>query len=223
MNFSQILWNKNEDIYNAIIDMPFNKELMAGTLDKNIFAYYIEQDSIYLKSYAKALASIAVKADDNELIKKFADYSKYALIAEEEVVHEYFRKTYNFNNTGKQTMATHGYCNFLIASTMNKSLEVAVAAILPCFWIYYEVGNYIYNNSDIENNPYKHWIKTYAGDDYKKSVDDVIAITNKLAENTTDAIRQEMIEYFSSGCMWEWHFWNDSYNLNNFFSRNQRL
>ncbi len=85
MKFTDILWNKNEDIYKKIINMPFNKELMDGSLDKNIFSYYIEQDSIYLKNYAKALAIIASKTDDNEIIKKFADFSKGALFAEEEV------------------------------------------------------------------------------------------------------------------------------------------
>ncbi|WP_277422262.1 hypothetical protein [Brachyspira hampsonii] len=69
MKFSEIVWKKNEGLYKKIIDMPFNKELMEGTLDKEKFAYYIEQDSLYLKYYSKVLATISSKINNN------ADYA----------------------------------------------------------------------------------------------------------------------------------------------------
>ena len=55
MNLSQKAWNQTSHIYNSIIRHPFNQELMHGTLSREKFGYYIEQDSIYLKDFAKAL------------------------------------------------------------------------------------------------------------------------------------------------------------------------
>ncbi|WP_232478475.1 hypothetical protein [Brachyspira pilosicoli] len=66
MDFSKKVWNKNIKNYQKIKDMPFNKELMEGSLDKNKFAYYIEQDAHYLKYYSKVLAIISSKIDDTD-------------------------------------------------------------------------------------------------------------------------------------------------------------
>ena len=45
MKFSQLAWQQNEANYQAIVQQPFNQELMNGTLAHEKFAYYIEQDS----------------------------------------------------------------------------------------------------------------------------------------------------------------------------------
>ena len=42
MKFSEMVWKRNKDLYNKIINTNFNKELMDGSLDKKKFAYYIE-------------------------------------------------------------------------------------------------------------------------------------------------------------------------------------
>lgn len=34
MKFSEMVWKRNQDLYNKIINTNFNKELMDGSLDK---------------------------------------------------------------------------------------------------------------------------------------------------------------------------------------------
>ena len=80
MDFSKKVWNKNIKNYQKIKDMPFNKELMLGTLDKNKFAYYIEQDAHYLKYYSKVLAIISSKIDSADTAITFLKSSTTALI-----------------------------------------------------------------------------------------------------------------------------------------------
>ena len=92
MKFSEMVWKKNEELYKKIIDMPFNKELMEGSLNKEKFAYYIEQDSLYLKYYSKVLAIISSKINNNaDYAIAFLKSSMNAYIVEEEIVHKYFR------------------------------------------------------------------------------------------------------------------------------------
>lgn len=57
--------------YNA---HPFVLGIQNGTLDKNKFRYYIMQDFLYLKDYAKTFAIGVAKAKSAETAKLFAKY-----------------------------------------------------------------------------------------------------------------------------------------------------
>ena len=59
MKLSTRAWTSSEDVYNAIIQHPFNQELMKGKLSQDNFAYYIEQDSLYLQDFARCHGIIA--------------------------------------------------------------------------------------------------------------------------------------------------------------------
>lgn len=216
MNFSEKVWNKNKELYLKIANMPFNKELMEGTLDKKRFAYYIEQDALYLKYYSKVLAIISSKMDHTDYALTFLRSSINSYIVEEEVVHKYFRDIFNFENTNKITTANIGYTSFLINTAHTEPVEAAVSAILPCFWIYNEIGKHIKQNAAIENNPYKKWIETYADEEFSKSTENMIKITDKMYNNTSDNIKEKMIISFDKAFVWEYRFWNDAYNLDDF-------
>ncbi len=62
MLFSQELWQRNLNLYQKILDLPFNQELANGTLDKEAFCHYVIQDAQYLVAYGRVLAVAAAKA-----------------------------------------------------------------------------------------------------------------------------------------------------------------
>ncbi len=49
MKLSKTAQERSAKKIEAIQNHPFNQELKAGTLAKDKFAYYIEQDGIYLQ------------------------------------------------------------------------------------------------------------------------------------------------------------------------------
>jgi thiaminase/transcriptional activator TenA len=204
----------SSNIYQTIIAHPFNQELMTGVLSHDKFAYYIEQDSLYLQDFARCHALIAARIP-LKYSQIFLKYADYAFIAEQEVVHHFFRKTFNFKETGLITTATLGYTSYLLRICALESVEVAVAAILPCFTIYRDVGLLIAKNS-AANNPYARWIETYSGEDFGVAVNQAIAIFDELADAANEVTRQKMLDaYYKSTCL-EWHFWNDAYHLKRF-------
>ncbi len=206
------------NIYQAIVAHPFNQELMSGVLSRDKFAYYIEQDSLYLQDFSRCHALIAAKIP-LQYARIFLKYADYAFIAEQEVVHHFFRETFNFKETGLITPATLSYTSYLLKVCALEPVEIAVAAILPCFAVYREVGLLIAKNSDA-NNPYARWIETYSGEDFGVAVNQAIAIFDELAEAANEATRQKMLDaYYKSTCL-EWHFWNDAYNLKRFDNLN---
>src|SRR4051794_352811 len=60
--FTDAMWAEIRPIYDAILDLPFNRELAAGTLSRERFSFYVVQDAHYLGAFARALATAAAKA-----------------------------------------------------------------------------------------------------------------------------------------------------------------
>lgn len=210
MKLSTKAWEISTNVYESIIHHPFNQELMDGTLSKDKFAYYIEQDSHYLHDFARCHAVIASKVS-LEHVRTFLKYADYTFVAEQEVVHHFFKKTFNFKETGLLSPATLSYTSYLLRVATMESVEIGVAAILPCFWVYREVGLFIAKHS-ISSNPYARWIETYSSEDFSASVTEVIDIFDNLAAESTSATQNKMLEAFYKSTCLEWHFWNDAYN-----------
>lgn len=211
MKLSTIAWEKTSHIYNAIINHPFNVELMQGTLDKKKFAYYVEQDVLYLQDFSKCHAILSAKVPQ-EYANIFLKYAEYTLIAEQELVHKYFKEIFQLKETRLITPATISYTSYMLKTCLNESLEVGLASLLPCFWIYREVGLHIKKFSN-KNNPYYRWIKTYASKDFYQAAEKAIEIFDILANQASEKIRKKMLDVFYKTSCLEWHFWNDCYNL----------
>lgn len=214
MKLSKRAWDHSHHCIESIKRHPFNVELKNGTLPLETFGFYIEQDTLYLQDFAKCFAIIASKVP-KEHMRSFLRFAEYALIAEQEVVHDFFRKTYQFKETKKITLATLSYTNYLLSLSALESVEVAIAGVLPCFWVYREVGLDIAKDAKA-NNPYSRWIETYSGKDFANSVNELIDIFDALQANTSEAIRLKMLDAFYKSCCLEWHFWNDAYHKYHF-------
>lgn len=85
MRFSESLWQKTVPIYEQILLHPFNVELAEGSLSKERFLFYMEQDAYYLVFFSKALALIASRFNRSKAIETFLHFSLYALVAEREL------------------------------------------------------------------------------------------------------------------------------------------
>ncbi len=87
---------------------------------------------------------------------------------------------------------------------------MSVAGLLPCFWIYREVGRSIAVRSS-EDNRYRAWIDTYSGEAFEASVDRMIGLTDALAEAANETTRRRMALAFAKATTLEWMFWDSAY------------
>src|SRR5207302_6091217 len=78
------------------------------------------------------------------------------------------------------------YTSFLLATAHQQPWEVVVAALLPCFWIYFDVAGAIVQRT-VSDNPYRAWIDTYANPAFGDAVQTVIGIADKAADAATPA------------------------------------
>jgi thiaminase/transcriptional activator TenA len=211
--FSAAAWRRNLPLYEKIRDMPFNQELLQGVLAIERFRHYIIQDAHYLVGFAQALAVAAVKSDHPDHIVQFADAAAGAIVVERELHANYFRQFGISTETvdcAPISPACHHYIAFLIATGFREPLAVHLAALLPCFWIYREIGRYIHRRATADN-PYRAWIDTYAGTEFEAAVDTMITTTDKIAERQTESLYVQMHAAFTRATQLEWIFWHSAY------------
>jgi len=215
MSFSQSLWQANYALYQDTLHLPFNQELAAGTLSRERFCHYIIQDAHYLIAYGKALAVTAAKADTAEEVIQFARAVEAAVVAERSL-HEGFMRDFDISPAQfSQTPLTpvcHHYCSFLQATAWSQPYPVAVAALLPCFWIYAEVGRDILARP-VSANPYQGWIDTYADEAFHTAVRAVCATVDRIAGNASASTQAAMQAAYTDAARLEWLFWDSAWNL----------
>ena len=212
MNWSKIAWQEAAFIYNKIITMPFNQELLKGTLPLDKFTFYIGQDSLYLAQFGRALSLIAARAPTTAQALAFTRFAEGAIVVEHALHASYFKK-FNLTPGLTPSPACQLYTQYLLTKAALDQIEIAMAAVLPCFWIYKEVGDYIYRQQQQPSNPYQDWINTYAGEEFGAAVSSAIAICDEVAENCTSAQRQAMTEAFVMASKLEWLFWDSAWRL----------
>lgn len=202
------------DLLEKIQNHNFNAELANGSLPKDKFIYYLLQDSLYLNEFSRALSLIAARIADNTHMHAFMQFALGAIQSEKDLHKNYITKFQQFLNqdltTVKQSPACFMYSNFLLKTASLNAVEEAVASILPCFFVYHEVGKNMKKNLDI-NNPYSDWINLYSDKDFAEAVTRAINITNELGEKANVITQQNMINCFYKATELELMFWDSAY------------
>ncbi len=212
MNWSTKTWYEIASIYQSITKMPFIEELIQGTLPVEKFQFYIAQDSGYLEHFGRALALTAARAHDTQDTLAFIRFAEGAIVVEN-ALHQFYMDDYSIPDKETIEPACHHYIHYLKSTVALEQVEVAMAVLLPCFWIYKEVGDYIYKNQQSVNNPYQKWIDTYSGEEFGKLVEQAIAICDRVAAQCTPVQQQAMTDAFITSSRLEWMFWDGAYQL----------
>ncbi len=211
--FSEEAWERTARLREAILRLPFNTELAAGTLSRDRFQSYIMQDAVYLGRFSRALAIAAAKAPDTETMQSFTQ-SALRAVAVEQVLHGRYLQEFGIDPAriaeSEPSPDCHAYTCYLIAAAYHDPWEVLVAALLPCFRIYWEVGRAIAQKAAVAN-PYRAWIETYADERFGEGVRMVVAIGDRAAAAASAATRARMLGAFVRACQYEWLFWDGAY------------
>ncbi|WCR53242.1 MAG: Aminopyrimidine aminohydrolase [Wolbachia endosymbiont of Ctenocephalides orientis wCori] len=210
MKLSEQAWKESQDTYKALINHKFNQELKEGTLPKEKFAYYIEQDAIYLERLARAFAQIAALSKNTKDIKQFSKFALDSIVIGEEIINKFIKDEFNLKIVGNVSSATLNYVKYLEDLSTAQSIEMIIAAVLPALWVYYEVGSYIARNTVLSNSFYL-WIETYSGREFSDSSKYVREVFDSFAEQAEGLIKLQMLEVFRKSASLEKGFLDNIY------------
>jgi len=207
------MWERSADTFEAILAHPFLTELASGELDRQRFAYYVAQDAHYLRGYAKALSLLAGRAGDEDTTAMFAGHAANA-VAVEQSMHAAALTEMGLDpkRPPEPAPSTVAYCSYLLATTHTGSFLEAVSAVLPCYWIYWEVGRALGEHS-CPDPLYADWIATYGGAEFEAVVRPVLRLTDRIGADASPAERAEAGERYAMAARYEWMFWDAAYRL----------
>lgn len=213
MSFCDTTWDEIAPLRRAILDQPFLAELADGSLNPESFRHYIVQDSLYLAEYARVLAIAAARAPTAAARLEFSDGAKIAVQVEEALHQAFFAQfgvTPDIARGSEASPVCQGYTGYLTSLAATRSYEELIAGILPCFWVYWEVGCTIKPRA-VSPNPYAAWIDTYAAPAFGEATQRVRDLVDEAAANATPAVRKAMATAFRNATRYEWMFWDSAY------------
>jgi thiaminase (transcriptional activator TenA) len=213
--FADELWHAIETIYAAILRHPFLTGLSDGSLSRDRFQFYAVQDALYLREFARGLSIAAARAPRDEWIIMFNEHAAEALRVERALHEGFFRELGLSPDDAAATPLAPtnvAYTSYLLAVAYGRPFHEVVAALLPCYWIYWEVGKAL-ERAGSADPLYTRWIGTYASEAFGDVVRAVLTATNLMAASLTAAERDAMRRHFVTTSRYEWMFWDMGYRV----------
>jgi thiaminase (transcriptional activator TenA) len=215
MKFSEVIRTEANDIWQANFQHPFIQELRDGTLPLEKFKYYVLQDSYYLTHFAKVQALAAAKATDFSMTERMAVHAQNTYKAEGGL-HETFMKQLGITEEEKRRFkpapTAYAYTSHLYRAAFEGHVGDIIAAILPCYWIYYEIGNLL-KDAKPGIDIYEQWIAAYHSEWFEELVNEQVANLDSIAEQDTEVGRLRMKQHFITSSEYEYAFWQMAYTL----------
>ena len=198
-------WEHVGGIRAEIDDLAFVRGLGDGSLERDVFLGYLAQDALYLRDYARVLAEAARLAPTGDEQAFWAGAAQGA-IAGELQLHESWLGPANRHDTRADAVTT-AYLDHLLAAGARGDYRVLIAALLPCFWIYQDVGDRLHPLSHAEH-PYRSWLDTYADPAFAASTRHAIDIVTRAAATADEKVRTAMRDAFRRSAVHEREFFD---------------
>ena len=210
------LWQATGDIWRDILDLPFIRGLGDGTLDEDLFGFYLDQDAQYLAQYSRALATLSARATSSQGQVHWAAGAQAAIV-EESLLHDEWLAAHSAIpaeqggiRRGAPSAVTMGYTNFLRATAASEDYVVGAAAALPCYWLYLEIGYRLLEKTH-EEHPYNAWISVYGGEDFAADVRRCVAVVEEAFEQASPSQRVAAAQAYISACLYERDFFDQAH------------
>ncbi|MBY0097837.1 thiaminase II [Mesobacillus maritimus] len=213
MTFSQQLRQEVNTIWEASFQHPFVKGIADGSLSLKSFRYYVLQDSYYLSHFAKVQALGAAKAPDLHTTARMAVHAQGTAEAELKL-HANFSKRLGITEAEiakfKPAPTAYAYTSHLYRAALMGQIGDIIAALLPCYWLYDEIGQRLKGMTP-EEPIYQEWIAAYGGEWFHEKVMEQIQRIDEIAEKVTESDRERMSELFMISSQYEYSFWEMAY------------
>jgi len=210
--FSQRLYESASLIWREQLEHPFVRALGEGTLPQPKFEFYIRQDALFLGELAKTFAYATTRTDDPGEMGRFGELLLNTLQVERALHQSYGEK---FGLTPEQMVATqmaptnYAYTRHLLHISATGSLPELVTAILPCAWIYAEVGRYFQAHGlPTEDHAYRDWLLTYASPEFEEVGAWLRSVLDKRVAKFDEPHLGRLQEIFLTSSRYEWMFWD---------------
>ena len=217
MSFADDIEKRSLSIRQAILAHPFVTGVGDGSLPVEKFRYYMMQDYAYLIEYSRVLALASAHAPDLETMGWFAQLLDETLNTEMDL-HRTFCAEFGISRQQledtRPAPTTIGYTSFLLKVAHQGGFGVLVAALLPCQWGYWEIGDQLARRGEPRGAPlYSRWIQMYSSAEFAVLAKYIRGMADRLGNQAGPVEREAMTEAYLTSLRFEHRFWDMAYNL----------
>ena len=202
MKTSERLLNASKMIWDAYNEHPFVLGIQNGTLERDKFRYYIMQDFLYLKDYAKTYAVGVAKAKSVETANLFAKYIN-VMNGELDVHKGYMGKfavTQEEIDAMKPSLDNLSYTSYMVRVAYDESEVEVLAAVLSCAYSYEVIAKKI-----VANRP--------ESDEYAAGNVMLIETLDRLSAHYTEEQLRHLEDIFIACSRYEMAFWQMAWEM----------
>ena len=188
---------------------------MTWNLSLFLFSVCVLQDALYLREYARALSLAGVRSPDESTLVMFNEHSVDAIPVERSLHEGLLRDLSVARDEARGTEmspTTLAYTSFLLKTATLGDYHEVLGAVLPCYWIYREVGKALLERGS-PNPLYQRWIDTYGGEEFGELVEAVLDLSDNVFEDLNLAQKSRVVEAFVTTSRYEWMFWEAAWKL----------
>ena len=193
-------WRDVADLRAGIDELPFIRALADGTLDREPFLSYLAQDALYLREYARVLAEASRLAPTSAEQAFWAESAHGSIVGELELHASWLTPSQGVSAATFQAepgQATTAYLDHLRSVAFGGDYAEIIAAVLPCFWLYTDLGRRLHAGEFGEyardaQHPYASWLATYADPAFEEATRIAIAYASEAAAAADAGTRLRM-------------------------------
>lgn len=196
---------------------PFITGIQDGTLPMENFRYYLIQDCYYLEHFSHIYALVAAQTTFPELKKRMEENAAHLKAGELAVRETFFKELLITDQELQNTEiapTAYNYVSHLYRQLVEGNDWIIAASLLPCPWLYADIGVYLKNKQSHSPNPfYQQWIDTYGGEEGLADIKNDAALLNAAYEQSKDEQKKQMEQAFVISAKMEFSFWEMAYQF----------
>ncbi|MDR6865425.1 hydroxymethylpyrimidine kinase/phosphomethylpyrimidine kinase/thiamine-phosphate diphosphorylase [Microbacterium resistens] len=212
-------WDRIARVRAGIDGLPFIRALADGDLPRSAFLFYLEQDALYLREYARTLAEAARTAPTSAQQAFWAGAARDAIAGELELHASWLGTAAYADSDGagssgaeafgaEPAPATVAYLDHLRSAAFSGEHGVLIAALLPCFWLYADLGARLHGGAfgtrpQDPDHPYASWLATYADPGFEEANRRAIGFVAETAAGADPRTRERMRLAFERSVVYE--------------------
>ncbi|WP_091225711.1 bifunctional hydroxymethylpyrimidine kinase/phosphomethylpyrimidine kinase [Microbacterium sp. 3J1] len=197
-------WQQIAEVRAEIDELPFIGALADGTLPREAFLFYLGQDALYLREYARVLSEASRLAPTPQEQAFWAHAAQGSIIGELELHASWLTPEAGVGAStfaAARAPATVAYLDHLRSVAFGGVYSELIAAVLPCFWIYTDLGRRLHAGEFGDGvrdpaHPYASWLATYADPAFEEATEQAIDHVTRAAARADAEGRRRMLRAF---------------------------
>lgn len=220
MLFSEELKNENQNLWDLSQNHPFVKSVAKGDLPIENYRFYMIDDLYFLEHYVNVHFYAAALATDYD-VKKWLANRANDMVSGQTKAREKHRRIFNITQEELDVFTpaptSYGYTSHLYREATSGSLGRIIAALLPCYWVYADIGLF-YKDYKPENELYLGFVENYASERFQTASNYMVGLLDKIAEESDEKEKDKIKNSFVIATEYELSFWEMSWTQEKWLS-----